>query len=231
MKERAGLRQNKNIKGSKDMIIGITGGIGSGKSYVLSIMERQFGCLILEADVIARKLQQPSEICYSKIVQLFGKEILSLDGRIDRQKLGQIVFSDKNKLAKLNRIVHPAVKKRILEEIKRVEKEKPDPKSLRKDKGRNIVIEAALLLEDHYDKICDTIWYIYAKEEIRRRRLKEFRGYTEEKIDLIIKNQLSEERFIQKCDCMIKNESTEKELIKQIEACLEKSNQAIVQRG
>lgn len=202
------------------MVIGITGGIGSGKSYLLSLMEKRFDCLVLEADQIARELQLPSGFCYPEILRTFGKEILDLDGQIDRQKLGEIVFSDREQLKRLNQIVHPAVKKTIQEKMKLSQREQPK---------RDIVIEAALLLEDRYDRICDTIWYIHSDEEIRRKRLKEFRGYSEEKITAVIKNQLSEEIFRKQCDCIIFNnifqENREEELIKQIENCLKTSRQ------
>lgn len=204
------------------MIIGITGGIGSGKSYVLAVMEKRFGCLLLEADAIARQLEQPSGVCYHEILQLFGREILAPDNTIDRQKLGKIVFADKEKLKKLNRIVHPAVKEKIREEIRRSQEKEP---------ARIILIEAALLLEDHYDVICDTIWYIRASEATRRKRLKEKRGYSEDKINAVMKNQLSEEEFIRQCDCVIDNDSTEEELMIQLEACLTHSRQAVIQRG
>ena len=144
------------------MVIGITGGIGSGKSYILSIMEQRYHCLVLEADRIAWELEQPSGLCYPAILQLFGREILEADGTIHRQKLGQIVFSDRKKLEQLNRIVHPAVKERIQQTIRQSQVEFPN---------RKIVIEAALLLEERYDKICDTIWYIYASAEVRIKRL------------------------------------------------------------
>lgn len=199
-----------------EMVIGITGGIGSGKSYVLSIMEQRFGCLGLKADGIAQELELQSGLCYPAILQLFGKEILDLDGQIDRQKLGRMVFSDREKLVQLNRIVHPAVKETIQERIRLSQADQPN---------RNIVIEAALLLEDHYDQICDTIWYIYSDIEIRRKRLKELRGYSEEKIAAVMKNQLSDEIFRKQCDSIIFNDTTEIELIKQIENCLRMSRQ------
>lgn len=198
------------------MIIGITGGIGSGKSYVLSIMEEQFGCLVLEADGIAQELEQPSGECFPLILQLFGREILDFDGQIDRKKLGGIVFSDRKQLEQLNQIVHPIVKEKIRERIRLSQVEQPK---------RDIVIEAALLLEDHYDSICDTIWYIYANRKVRKRRLRELRGYSEEKIAAVMKNQLSEEVFQKKCDAVIMNETTKEALIRQIEECLKKSRQ------
>ncbi len=198
------------------MVIGITGGIGSGKSYILSIMEQRYHCLVLEADRIAWELEQPSGLCYPAILQLFGREILEADGTIHRQKLGQIVFSDRKKLEQLNRIVHPAVKERIQQTIRQSQAEFPN---------RKIVIEAALLLEERYDKICDTIWYIYASEEVRRKRLKEQRGYSEEKIAAIMGNQLSDTIFREKCNCIIENDTTEEKLIEQIENCLKNSGQ------
>lgn len=198
------------------MIIGITGGIGSGKSYVLSIMEEQFGCLVLEADGIAQELEQPSGECFPLILQLFGREILDFDGQIDRKKLGGIVFSDRKQLEQLNQIVHPIVKEKIRERIRLSQVEQPK---------RDIVIEAALLLEDHYDSICDTIWYVYANRKVRKRRLRELRGYSEEKIAAVMKNQLSEEVFQKKCDAVIMNETTKEALIRQIEECLKKSRQ------
>ena len=90
---------------------------------------------------------------------------------------------------------------------------------------RKIVIEAALLLEERYDKICDTIWYIYASAEVRRKRLKEQRGYSEEKIAAIMGNQFSDTIFREKCNCIIENDTTEEKLIEQIENCLKNSGQ------
>lgn len=198
------------------MVIGITGGIGSGKSYVLSIMERKYNCLVLEADRIAWELEQPSGLCYERILQVFGRDILDFNGTIHRQKLGQIVFSNREKLEQLNQIVHPAVKEAIQQKIRQSQMENPK---------REIVIEAALLLEERYDRICDTIWYIYSDIEIRKKRLREQRGYSEEKIAAVIKNQLSDKIFREQCNCIIENNTTEEELIEQIESCLRKSRQ------
>ena len=119
-------------------------------------------------------------------------------------------------MLQLNQIVHPAVKETIQQRIRFLQAEQPE---------RDIVIEAALLLEEQYDKICDMIWYIYSDIAVRKRRLKEQRGYSEEKIAAVMKNQLSDEIFRKQCNCIIKNDTTEEELIKQIESCLKKSRQ------
>ena len=176
-------------------IIGITGGVGSGKSCALSYMEERFGAVICQADHVAWKLQEPGQTCYDQIVKHFGKEVLNEDLTINRNKLGQIVFGNKKELKVLNDIVHPAVKEMIMNQIQ-AEREK---------KTEYFVLEAALLLEDDYSKICDELWYIYTDEQTRRVRLKESRAYSDEKIDAIMTSQLSEEIFRKECQIVIDN--------------------------
>lgn len=176
-------------------VIGITGGIGSGKSRVLAYLEEQFSAVVCQADHVAWELQKPGQNCYQEIVHEFGKEILNEDATINRSKLGKIVFADDKKLQKLNQIMHPAVKEYI---VSLLEDEKK--------KGTNcFVIEAALLLEDNYAQICDEIWYIYADEQVRRQRLKENRQYDDDKISTIMHNQLSEVSFREQCKVVIDN--------------------------
>lgn len=189
------------------MVIGITGGVGCGKSTVLTILEKDFGCHIIEADKVGHLVMQRGE-AYRDIVNVFGNGILGENYEIDRQKLGGIVFRDKEKLEKLNHIVHPAVKSYIKNEIKQVQKADP---------GAVIVVEAALLIEDNYQELCDEIWYIYTKEEERFRRLEQSRGYTEEKTRSIMKNQLTEEEFLRHCDKRIDNSYDVKNTYHQIE--------------
>ncbi|WP_246599162.1 dephospho-CoA kinase [Sellimonas caecigallum] len=203
------------MKRSKDenimRIIGITGGVGAGKSTVLSYMEKHCGAVICQADKTAHELEEPGEECYSRIVAQFGNSILSADGTIDRKRLGSIVFGDRVSLEKLNAIVHPAVKDRIQMRI-------------REEKGKGtelFVIEAALLIEDHYDEICDELWYIYADEDVRRRRLKETRGYSDERIDGILKSQKSEEEFRTHCHVTVDNSGDMEETCIQIKKALQ----------
>ena len=98
-------------------IIGITGGVGSGKSRVLTYLESKYNALICQADHVASKLQEPGQTCYAKIMDCFGKEILIQDKTINRSKLGKIVFADQEKLIQLNQITLPAVKEYIVELI------------------------------------------------------------------------------------------------------------------
>ena len=99
--------------------IGITGGIGSGKSKVLDFLSVVRGAVICQSDLVAHQVQLPGEKCYQKVVETFGKEILNPDGTIDRKILGRIVFDQPEKLQKLNAIVHPAVNEKIREEMQK----------------------------------------------------------------------------------------------------------------
>lgn len=192
-------------------IIGITGGVGSGKSSVLSYLAEQYNAYICQADHVAWELQMPGEVCYRQIVNAFGKGILHLDGTIDRQELGRIVFADKKRLLELNGIMHPAVKDRIRMLI---EKQKKIETSI-------FVLEAALLLEEHYDEICDEMWYIHTSEPVRRDRLKQSRQYTDERIDQILSSQMKEEVFEERCDRIIENSGSFEETIRQIKEIME----------
>lgn len=186
-------------------IIGVTGGVGAGKSTVLLHLEKAWHARLILADQVGHEIMERGKDAYKKIVDEFGREILAEDGRIDRGILGGIVFADREKLEKLNAIVHPAVKAEIL---KRIAEAGP---------GDCIVVEAALFLEEKYDAFCDETWYIYTNEEERRRRLKASRGYTDERIDQILKNQKSHEEFLSRCNYVIDNNGTAEDTCRQID--------------
>lgn len=177
-------------------IIGITGGIGTGKSTILHLLGDKYQAYIVETDKLAHQLMMPGEQAYEKIVKHFGIEILLEDGSIDREKLGRLVFQNETELAALNAIVHPAVKQFILEDIE--EKKKAGLVKI-------YVIEAALLIEDGYKEICDEIWYIYVEKEERIRRLITGRGGNREKWESVINNQSSEEFYRENCNQIVEN--------------------------
>lgn len=190
---------NRTASGGNNMkILGVTGGVGAGKSTVLSYLEKRYLARVIQADEVGKLLQEPGQECYHRIVEAFGTEILREDGRIDRNQLASIVFTDAEKLELLNSIVHPAVRSYIIGEI---EKEKE------KEAVPFCVVEAALLLEDRYDLICDEIWYIYAEESVRIDRLAANRGYSGEKSRQIMQNQLPDRVYRGKCDFVIDNSS------------------------
>lgn len=200
------MRQN-NEGQKKDMkVIGITGGVGCGKSAVLAYLESEYAAVVTELDEVAKNLQKSGQECFGQIVAQFGVEILGDDGELDRSRLAEIVFRDPEKLAKLNTIVHPKVKEWVREDIARK----------RKDGVGLYVIEAALLPTAGYESICDEMWYIYAEEPVRRRRMKESRGYTDEKITQMIASQPTERMFRESCGHMIDNSGTLENTKKQI---------------
>ena len=194
------------------MILGITGGIGAGKSTVLKILEEKYHFIIFDADSIAHELMMSKKAIYNKILKCFGNNILLPDGNIDRKKLGVIVFHDKLKLEQLNNIVHPAVISEILYRIETIQS---------KNKEADFVIEAALLIESGCYKICDHLWYVYSNSKTRNCRLKKDRGYTDEKINSIVSNQLKKEEFLKYADDVIDNSFTLEETQAQIEKKLE----------
>lgn len=185
-------------------VIGIIGGAGSGKSEVLNIMKHKYDAQIIMADEVARELQQPGQPVYAQILLAFGSDILQADQTIDRKKLAELVFNDTEKLQKLNEIVHPCVRLKIEQMIEN-------------STSKIIILEAALLVECGYRHICDEFWYVHSNEEIRRQRMKETRHYSDEKIDSIIKNQLTEKDFIANSDKVIENNSTLADLEKEID--------------
>ena len=178
-------------------IIGITGGVGAGKTEVIKMIEQLCSCIVVTADRLARKLEQKGEVCFEPLLELLGDEVLDENGEIDAAKMARVIFAPgaEDLLAGVNAIVHPAVKTRILQMIREEEKKGTD----------YFFIEAALLIEDHYDTIVDEMWYIYADEDTRRKRLKESRGYSDSKIDDIFASQSSDDVFRRFCSVVIDN--------------------------
>lgn len=177
-------------------LIGITGGVGAGKSEILRFIKQHYYCKIYLADEVAHKLQQPHEACYEKLTALLGEEILSPDGSIDKGKMAARIFLDKDVLLKVNAIVHPAVREYL--EAAVIEAAEDGETEL-------FFIEAALLIENGYKDFVDEMWYIYAGDEIRRERLKNSRGYDDERISRIMESQLTEDMFREGSDFILDN--------------------------
>lgn len=195
-------------------VIGLTGGIGSGKSMVAEILREKYKAFILDTDSIAKRQMEPGGESYRLVVEHFGEEILYPDGRINRQKLADIIFRDAEKRLKINQLTHPIV----LEEVKK------EIESRRKSGTTEyLVVETALMIESGYDFICDEVWYVYAPKELRRLRLKESRGYSDEKSDSIMANQKKDEEFRAKYCKVIENTSDRQYLEKQVDALIERT--------
>ena len=192
--------------------IGVTGGVGAGKSTVLDFLEQEYQAYVMKADEIGHLVMEPGQSCYEPVITLFGKQVIKNDKTIDRRLVSDVVFSHPDMLEKLNHIIHPAVKEYIRRQL-----------ALKKEEGQRIcVVEAALLLEDHYEEFCDTVWYIHTDSEIRIRRLMESRGYTREKSMSIIASQAPEEFFRTHTDYVVTNNTDLEDTWQQIREGIKK---------
>lgn len=185
-------------------VIGITGGVGAGKSYVARLLETEFGAVMISTDLVARQMMERGQDCWKQVVEAFGTGILEPDGEINRKKLAGIIFQDSGKRLLLNSIVHPAVKEAVKHQISEAD-------------ARLVAVESALLVEDRYDQICDELWYVYAPEEERIRRLMTERGYSREKCRDMMKSQLSEAEFRAACQVVIDNGKDDSQIKEQLE--------------
>ena len=194
-------------------IIGITGGVGAGKSTVLAYLARKYNAFVIQADEVGHVVMEPNGKCYRQVIDLFGKDVIKNDKTIDRKKVSDVVFRQPDYLDRLNRIIHPAVKQYILNSLD----------EQRKKGCKLCIVEAALFLEEHYQDFCDEVWYIHTDKEIRIRRLMENRGYTREKSLGIIGNQATEEYFRMHTDYVIENNGNLEKTWKQIDEGVRKN--------
>lgn len=188
-------------------LIGVTGGVGAGKSEVLNYIKKHYKCRIYLADEVAHLVKVKGEDCYYELVALLGEDILQPDGEINKSAMAAKIFADDELLERVNEIVHPQVRIYLEKRIKEAQE----------DSNIEIMfIEAALLIEAGYKELVDELWYIYADVEVRKKRLMSSRGYSEEKIRQIMEAQLSEEVFRQECDFVIDNSGTLADSYRQI---------------
>lgn len=192
-------------------IIGLTGGIGSGKSTVGKRME-QLGTVKLQmTDEIGHIALEQGTESYNSIIENFGNSFLRENGEIDRSLLSQIVFGNQDKLEMLNSIIHPWVFEFLRKDIDKTQKE---------NKYLYYVVESAILFQTGLDRICEEIWYVDAAEEVRRKRLQENRGYNVKKIDSIMEQQKENDIFKKKCQVVIMNNGELAEVDTQIKKYL-----------
>lgn len=178
-------------------VIGVTGGIGAGKSTVIKIARENFPVAVIYTDDVAKEQMKKGGCSYFDVVKEFGEGILDEEGEIDRSKLAEIVFSDDFKVQKINQITHPNVKRYTLSKIEEY-----------RQSGiyQAVLVETALLFEAKFDQFCDITLFIDASEEVRRKRLIYSRNYTEEKIDAILEKQRNVSYAKQHCSFLIRND-------------------------
>ena len=192
-------------------VIGLTGGVGTGKSTVVAMAEEKEAVRAVKADEIGHLAMEPGQSAYYEIITVFGNGIVRKDKTINRKKLAEIVFSDRNKLEVLNGIIHPFVR-HYIENVIEAERQNGT--------CRYFIIEAAILLETGYQEICDEIWVVITKEELRRQRLKESRGYSDEKITAVMKEQMSDQEFLRYADQIIENNESIEDVKRKLDLLL-----------
>ena len=192
--------------------IGITGGIGAGKSEILNYIRRHYKCEIYLADQVAHLVKKKGTPCFVQLVELLGQDVVGPDGEIDKGKMAEKIFSDEEVLEQVNAIVHPAVRVFLMERLERARAV---------GEVELFFVEAALLIEAGYGEVVDELWYVYADAAVRRERLKKSRGYSDEKIESIMAQQLSDEIFRRNCDFVIDNSASLAESYRQIDKKLE----------
>ena len=174
------------------IIIGLTGGILTGKSTVSKMLAEK-GAVIIDSDKIGHEAYQPQTRAWREVVDAFGNGILGESGEIDRKRLAEIVFNDREALARLNSIMHPQIQSMVTEKIERLRGEGVDL----------VVLEAPLLIEANWTSIVDEVWVTVAPEETAIKRLQNRGGLTEEQARARIRSQLSAEERAKHADVII----------------------------
>ena len=185
--------------GVDSVVVGLTGGIGSGKSTVsAALVER--GATLIDADAITRQLQAPGQPVLAAIVERFGDGVLDADGALDRQALADVVFTDPEALADLNAIVHPAVGAEIAEQL-----------AAATEAGGIVVLDVPLLVETGRDGLAGTI-VVDTSPEVALERLVDQRGLRRDDAEARMANQASRQERLAVADVVVRNDGTLGEL-------------------
>jgi len=176
-------------------LIGLTGGIGSGKSTVANLLAER-GAVVIDADEIAHGVYDPGTEGYEQVVARFGTDILDADGAVDRAKLGVRVFGDRQALTDLNAIVHPLVRKTVVSRIS---------EALAEDPGAVVVVEAALMTETGWSGGAGELWVVVADPRIAAERLIRLRGMDPDDVRLRMAAQASNEERRRHATYVIEN--------------------------
>jgi dephospho-CoA kinase len=184
------------------LVIGLVGGIGSGKSTAAAILA-ELGAELVNADLIGHEVYEPGKAGFDALVAEFGPEAVGADGRIDRKRLGALVFSDSALLARLNAIVHPLIRAEIERRIARA-----------REAGRAhaVVVEAAILLEAGWRSLVDQVWVVSARREDVVQRLVAQRGMEESATEARIAKQMTDAERRAVADVVIENDGSIDEL-------------------
>ena len=199
-------------------IVGLTGGISSGKSTVSSYL-KQLKIPVIDADEVARKVVEPNTQGAKEIKKAFGSDVFEEDGSLNRQKLGALIFSNAENRQKLDDLLQPLIKIMILDEIEEYSQ-----------KGETmIVLDLPLLFEKHYEKLCEEIIVVYVPRELQLERLMKRNQYTKQEALSRIDSQLSIEEKRKRATVLLDNQGTVQQLYQQVEQWLVETKNDILQ--
>ena len=188
------------------MVLGITGGVGAGKSTVLDILSSKYGYEIIRTDDVAKQIMRESRECLSKLIDYFGKDILNDRGELDKDRYSAILYADKKNRSISDSIIHPMVWDEVKYLIDRAE-------------SKNYAVETALPSE-LFKSFCDEVIFIKADTKVRIERLIKNRNYTEDYSRKIISSQLSDECFMKFSDIVLDNSGSIKDIEKELEGLM-----------
>lgn len=188
-------------------VIGLTGGVGAGKSLVSDLLHKRYGAEVILADEVSHDLMESGQPGYQAVVEALGDSFLKPDGSIDRAKLAGIIFKDDKARNTVNSIIHPMTWKTIEEKISA-------------SQADLIVVEFAVVSKRDRERF-DELWYVRASIEVRAKRLRENRGYDEARIKGIMDSQLTEEEFMKIADRVIDNDGSIEDLRGRLSAILD----------
>lgn len=183
-------------------VIGVTGGVGSGKSRILLLLEEEYHALVIRADDVAKELEEPGMPGYQAIVKALGSGILNSESRIDREKLSRWMFQNESVLKTVNELIHPMTWQAVKERIQA--------------SNQSLTVVEAALFRKNQDDIYDELWYVYTSRHNRIKRLKQSRNYSEEKSKQIMKSQPAEEEFRSICTHVIDNNGSFEDTKRQV---------------
>ena len=193
------------------ILIGLTGGIASGKSTVIQYLRYQ-GFPVIDADKLGHKVLEPGNPGYSKVVEKFGAGILNKDKSVNRLILGGIVFSDPSKLQALNEISHPLIAEMVMKEFESIVSD---------DSNGLVFLEAALLIEANWYNMCHQIWVVTLELAEERRRLQKRDDLSESEARSRLESQLSIKERLAYADVVLDNNGSRKDLLTQTQKALE----------
>ena len=187
-------------KAAKKMVVELIGGVGTGKSRVLDILKEDYQAVVIQADEVAKHLEEKGQAGLIKLTEAFGTGILDSEGNLDRAAFAEKVFQDPEALKQVNAIIHPLVWNWIYKKVREIQR--------------------GLVIVENPGDIYDEVWYLYTLRETRIRRLMENRGYSREKCLQMMANQLSEEEYRSLSDRELDNNGSPEDMRSQLKSVL-----------